>query len=35
VYEGVVGANARVIGGAFLPFFARYLLDRSVLFKEG
>jgi predicted NBD/HSP70 family sugar kinase len=34
VYEGAVGANARVIGGACLPFFARYLLDRSVLFKD-
>jgi len=33
VVEGAVGANARVIGGACLPFFARYLLDRSVLFK--
>lgn len=34
VLEGTVGANARVIGGACLPFMARYLLDRSVLFKE-
>jgi predicted NBD/HSP70 family sugar kinase len=33
VLEGSVGANARVIGGACLPFFARYLLDRNVLFK--
>jgi predicted NBD/HSP70 family sugar kinase len=34
VYRGEVGANARVIGAASLPFFARYLLDSSVLFKE-
>lgn len=31
--EGSVGANARVIGGASLPFFARYLVDQDVLFK--
>jgi predicted NBD/HSP70 family sugar kinase len=34
VYQGEVGANARVIGAASLPFFARYLLDRDVLFKD-
>ena len=34
VCEGEVGANARVIGAASLPFFARYLLDREVLFKD-
>jgi predicted NBD/HSP70 family sugar kinase len=34
VLEGSVGANARAIGGASLPLFARYLLDRDVLFKE-
>ena len=34
IYQGEVGANARVIGAASLPFFARYLLDSSVLFKE-
>jgi predicted NBD/HSP70 family sugar kinase len=34
VYEGQVGANARVIGAASLPYFARYLLDRDVLFKD-
>ncbi len=33
VVEGSVGANARVIGGASLPFFARYLVDQNVLFK--
>jgi predicted NBD/HSP70 family sugar kinase len=34
VLEGSVGADARAIGGASLPLFARYLLDRDVLFKE-
>lgn len=34
VLEGSVGANARAIGGACLPFFAKYLLNRDVLFKE-
>jgi predicted NBD/HSP70 family sugar kinase len=34
VIEGAVGANARAIGGASLPLFAKYLLDRDVLFKE-
>ena len=33
ILEGSVGANARVIGGALLPFFERYLADQSVLFK--
>ncbi len=31
--EGSVGANARTIGAASLPFFSRFLLDRDVLFK--
>jgi hypothetical protein len=34
VIEGSDGANARSIGGASLPLFARYLLDRDVFFKE-
>jgi predicted NBD/HSP70 family sugar kinase len=33
IIEGSVGANARVIGGALLPFFARYLVDQNVLLK--
>ncbi|MEM7045132.1 MAG: ROK family transcriptional regulator [Pseudomonadota bacterium] len=33
ILEGSIGANARVIGGASLPFFARYLVDQSLLFK--
>jgi predicted NBD/HSP70 family sugar kinase len=33
VIEGSVGANARSIGAATLPLFARFLLDRDVLFK--
>ena len=34
IIEGTVGANARVIGGALLPFFARYLVDHDVLLKD-
>ena len=34
VIEGRVGAQARAIGAAGLPIFARYLTDQSVLFKE-
>ncbi|MDH3663069.1 MAG: ROK family transcriptional regulator [Alphaproteobacteria bacterium] len=33
ILEGSIGGNARVIGGASLPFFARYLVDQSLLFK--
>ena len=33
ILQGSVGANARVIGGALLPFFARYLVDQNVLLK--
>ncbi|MEZ5931911.1 MAG: ROK family transcriptional regulator [Alphaproteobacteria bacterium] len=33
VLEGSVGANARVIGAAALPFFARYLVNQNVLLK--
>jgi predicted NBD/HSP70 family sugar kinase len=31
--EGSIGANARTLGAASLPFFARFLLDQNVLFK--
>ncbi|MGN7295095.1 ROK family transcriptional regulator [Rhizobium sp. SAFR-030] len=34
IIEGAVGAQARAIGGASLPIFARYLTDQSVLFKD-
>ncbi|OWV80043.1 ROK family transcriptional regulator [Rhizobium sp. R635] len=34
IIEGMVGAQARAIGGASLPIFARYLTDQNVLFKE-
>jgi predicted NBD/HSP70 family sugar kinase len=34
IMEGAVGAQARAIGGASLPIFARYLTDQNVLFKE-
>ena len=34
IVEGAVGPQARAIGGASLPIFARYLTDQSVLFKE-
>lgn len=33
IMEGTVGANARAIGAALLPFFDRYLMDQDVLFK--
>jgi predicted NBD/HSP70 family sugar kinase len=33
IIEGSVGANARTVGAASLPFFSRFLLDRDVLFK--
>ena len=34
IIEGRVGAQARAIGGASLPIFARYLIDQNVLFKN-
>ena len=34
IIEGAVGPQARAIGGASLPIFARYLTDQNVLFKE-
>ncbi|MCM2396820.1 ROK family transcriptional regulator [Rhizobium sp. S95] len=34
IIEGIVGPQARAIGGASLPIFARYLIDQTVLFKE-
>jgi hypothetical protein len=34
IIEGMVGSQARAIGGASLPLFDRYLLDHNVLFKE-
>ncbi|MFP3542990.1 ROK family transcriptional regulator [Rhizobium sp. SIMBA_035] len=34
IIEGAVGSQARAIGGASLPIFARYLTDQNVLFKE-
>jgi predicted NBD/HSP70 family sugar kinase len=34
ILEGMVGSQARAIGGASLPLFARYLTDQTVLFKE-
>eukprot|EP01037_Dinobryon_pediforme_P006278 gene6278-6350_t len=33
VFEGSVGAQARAIGGASLPFLENFARDRSVLFK--
>jgi predicted NBD/HSP70 family sugar kinase len=32
VLEGLVGRGARVLGGASLPLFSRFLLDNNVLF---
>jgi predicted NBD/HSP70 family sugar kinase len=34
IIEGGVGSQARAIGGASLPIFARYLIDQNVLFKD-
>ncbi len=34
IIEGLVGDQARAIGAASLPLFARYLTDQNVLFKE-
>lgn len=34
IIEGAVGSQARAIGGASLPIFARYLTDQTLLFKE-
>lgn len=34
IVEGSVGTQARAIGGASLPIFARYLIDQNILFKE-
>ena len=34
ILEGEAGSQARTIGAASLPLFARYLLDQNVLFKE-
>ena len=34
IIEGRVGDQARAIGAASLPLFARYLTDQNVLFKE-
>ncbi|OJF90461.1 ROK family transcriptional regulator [Pararhizobium antarcticum] len=34
IIEGTVGAQARAIGAASLPLFARYLINTNVLFKE-
>ncbi|MCD2183974.1 ROK family transcriptional regulator [Rhizobium sp. GN54] len=33
ILEGEAGSQARTIGAASLPLFARYLLDQNVLFK--
>ncbi|MDS7595742.1 ROK family transcriptional regulator [Agrobacterium tumefaciens] len=34
IIEGLVGSQARAIGGASLPLFSRYLIDQNVLFKD-
>lgn len=33
ILEGKVGSGARALGGASLPLFARYLLDKNALYK--
>ncbi len=34
ILQGMVGNNARVLGAASRPLFSRYLLDRTVLFRD-
>jgi predicted NBD/HSP70 family sugar kinase len=34
ILEGKMGTDARALGAASLPFFANFIIDREVLFKE-
>ena len=34
VLEGTIGSSARAIGGASLPFLAKFMRDRELLFRE-
>ena len=34
VVEGTIGSSARAIGGASLPFLAKFMRDRELLFRE-
>ena len=34
IEEGSIGSDARAMGAASLSFFANYIIDRDVLFKE-
>ena len=34
IVEGTIGYRARAIGGASLPFLAKFMRDREVLFRE-
>ena len=34
IVEGLMGRDARALGAASLPLFARYIIDRDILFKE-
>ena len=34
VLEGTIGGSARAIGGASLPFLAKFMRDRELLFRE-
>ena len=34
IIEGVVGAQARAIGGACLPYFDKYILASTLLIQE-
>ncbi len=34
IVEGLIGRDARALGAASLPLFAKYIIDRDILFKE-
>ena len=34
IVEGLMGGDARALGAASLPLFAKYIIDRDILFKE-
>lgn len=34
IVEGLIGGDARALGAASLPLFAKYIIDREILFKE-
>jgi predicted NBD/HSP70 family sugar kinase len=34
IVEGLIGRDARALGAASLPLFAKFIIDRDILFKE-